>query len=147
MPKQLLRLVVYSMFVLPALAGGAPTDASKCGDASVQQQAATYRSYRMQRQRDPDLRTPQLSDWHGDMHKVMVRLGDGLAAQRARAMCVERLLGPPDEVRSPGQRHGTLVVAGGERHLVYWWRGGHDYLYLVVRDARVIQARWWFAYE
>jgi hypothetical protein len=139
----LASLLACSLFApLPAAEHAPP-----CGDAHMQELSATYRTYRSMRQRDPDLHTPELSDWNGDMHRVMEKLGDGLAAQRASTVCAEALLGPPDETRSSGQRHRTVEVARGEQHLVYWWRGGHDYLYLVVRGERVTQARWWFAYE
>jgi hypothetical protein len=77
----------------------------------------------------------------------MTDLGEQLESRHASARCVERLLGHPDEVRSAGDRHAGGVVEAGERHLVYWWRGGHDYLYLIVRAGRVSDARWWFAYE
>jgi hypothetical protein len=121
--------------------------ASPCGDAPLRELASIYRTYRALRQHDPDLHTPALSHWNGDMHHVMTQLGDGLAAQHASATCAQALLGPPDETRSSGQRHGTVLVGSAEKHLVYWWRGGHDYLYLVVREGNVTEARWWFAGE
>src|SRR5262249_23576845 len=118
-----------------------------CGSENLRELAATYRALRAQRQEHPDLRSPELTDWNGQMHRVMTDLGTQLAAEHASSRCVEHLLGPPDEVRSTREGHADVVVGRGEQHLLYWWRGGHDYLYLVVRAGRVSDARWWFAYE
>ncbi|CAK0745955.1 hypothetical protein CCP4SC76_1660005 [Gammaproteobacteria bacterium] len=60
---------------------------------------------------------------------------------------VNKLLGKPDEVFVGGSHHNSKVVPRGEKYLVYWWRGGHDYLYLVVRHGRVVRSAWWFAGE
>lgn len=145
--KLLMGILACSTFVFLPANGHAAERTAPCGDARLRELAATFLTYRTMQRRDPDLHTPELSDWSGDMHRVMAQLGDGLAAQLASAACVQTLLGPPDEMRSSGQRHGSVPVGRGEKHFVYWWRGGHDYLYLVMRDERVAQARWWFAGE
>ncbi|MFO1371861.1 MAG: hypothetical protein U1F42_05520 [Candidatus Competibacteraceae bacterium] len=81
------------------------------------------------------------------MHRLMVDLGQRIERERYSVRKVVRLLGKPDEIVAGGDRHGTIVVMQNERHLIYHWRGGHDYLYLTVRRGRVVRSRWWFAGE
>ena len=140
-------VAVVVAVVVVALQPAAARPASICGTPKAQALAASYRRYRAQKTANPDLRTPELSNWDGDMHRVMADLGVELAKSDATAECVERLLGPPDAVYTHGDRAYTGPVPTGECHLVYWWRGGHDVLYFVVRKNRVAAARWWFAYE
>ena len=84
---------------------------------------------------------------NGPAHRVFAevgsRLGDGTYTEHR----VVELLGAPDEIFYGEDSHATVHVPKGETHLVYWWRGGHDYLYFVVRDGRVVEDKWWFAGE
>ncbi len=96
---------------------------------------------------DVDRAKPELRNWKGPLHVLMSDVGDAIAARRCRGSKVRDLLGPPDEVVDGGGRHATVDVPRGETHWIYWWRGGHDYLYFVIRGGRVAEARWWFAGE
>ncbi len=51
-------------------------------------------------------------------------------------------------------RHAVLVAALAPHHrdpfdrlLVFYWRGGHDFLYFQVRGTRIVGHAWWNAGE
>jgi len=109
--------------------------------------AARFRAYRVELRRDTARERAELRDWNGPVHAVMADVGRRLEDRHCRVGEVYRLIGPPDETIRAGGRHNGTPVAPGESHLVYWWRGGHDYLYLIVRRGRVARSCWWYAYE
>ena len=115
--------------------------------ATLEELAARFRAYRVELRREPSETSPELRRWGGPVHDLWAemgdRLGDGTYAERR----VVELLGAPDEIFYGESRHATVDVPKGETHLVYWWRGGHDYLYFVVRDGRAVEGRWWLAGE
>ena len=88
-----------------------------------------------------------LRAWNGPLHKLMIDVADRIAKQQCRLSTIRKLMGPPDLIAESGGRHVMVDVPSGETHWVYWWRGGHDYLYFVLRAGRVAEARWWFAGE
>jgi hypothetical protein len=78
-----------------------------------------------------------LDRWGGRMHSVMVQLGQNLGTPGRGESDIKGLMGEPDSRRT---------VKGGT-HLIYLWRGWHDYLYFVCRNGKVKESRWYFAYE
>jgi len=117
------------------------------GDASLAELAARFRAYRVELRRDTAREHAELRDWDGPVHRVMADVGHRIEGGRYRVTQVYRLIGRPDKVVRGGDRHGGMAVPRDESHLVYWWRGGHDYLYLIVRRGRVVGSRWWYAGE
>lgn len=109
--------------------------------------AADYVRMRSERDGAPDERIPRLSDWGAAMHTTMSDLGERAVAERVRERRLVALLGEPDKIARSGDRHATVRVPPHEHHVLYWWRGGHDYLYFVIRRGRVADARWWYAGE
>ena len=110
---------------------------------STSELASRFRRYRLalrDRSGSPD---PQLRSWAGPVHAVMSELGERLGAAGQSSGQVVSLLGEPDEVLTTGRHHPALTVPPGCEHLVYWWRGGHDYLYFLSCDG-VIQSSHWF---
>lgn len=114
---------------------------------SLEELTSRFRAYRVELGREAAGAPPELRRWDGPVHRVWTevgaRLGDGTYTERR----VVELLGAPEEIYYGEGRHATVHVPAGETHLVYWWRGGHDYLYFVVREGRVVDDRWWFAGE
>jgi hypothetical protein len=108
--------------------------------------AVRYRRCRI-RLKTEDRHAPDLWNWDGELHAVMTELGESLADGSFNTSAVVRFLGDPDRIVHGGKWHSAIRVPDGETHLVYWWRGGHDYLYFVVRRGRVRAARWWYAGE
>lgn len=120
---------------------------TQAGSATLEQQAAQFRAYREALRKDTDRQKTELRHWNGPVHKLMSELGDRLELEHPSEKQVIKLLGKPDDVISGGKRHNGMLVPKNEKHLVYWWRGGHDYLFLVVRQGKIAEARWWYAGE
>jgi hypothetical protein len=112
--------------------------------AQLASQFCVYRNELRKEQQPP---RPELRDWKGPVHQLMSEVGECLQQGHYPAHQVLTLLGKPDELLAAGSRHNGVLVGRNESHWVYWWRGGHDYLYLIVRHGRVAQARWWYAGE
>lgn len=88
-----------------------------------------------------------LWNWGEAMHSLMTRLGERLGNGRYTERQVIALLGKPDQTLEAGRRSAIGKIPAGESRLVYWWRGGHDYLFFVVREGRVVKSDWWYAGE
>lgn len=88
-----------------------------------------------------------LRHWAGPLHEVMARLGEELGDGSHSEREVFELLGQPDHVKAQGSLHTGISVARGRTHLLYAWRGLHDYLYFVVESGAVLKAQWYFAGE
>lgn len=137
------RLVAAFSFVAVAVSASGITGAGE----PLATRSARCRAMRAEAVADVDRARPELRNWNGPLHMLMSDVGDAIAARRCRSSKVRELLGPPDEEVAGGGRHATVDVPRGETHWIYWWRGGHDYLYFVIRGGRVAEARWWFAGE
>ena len=89
----------------------------------------------------------KLRDWRGPMHEVMAELGRRLGSGGHTSKEIVGILGPPDEVVTSASDHTGQLLAEGETHLIYWWRGGHDCLYFIVIKGNVVAANWYRALE
>ncbi|MHC9543010.1 MAG: hypothetical protein AB9903_26160 [Vulcanimicrobiota bacterium] len=78
-----------------------------------------------------------LDHWGGRMHSVMVQLGQNLGTPGRGESDITGLMGEPDSIRT----------VKGDTHLIYLWRGWHDYLYFVCCNGKVKESRWYFAFE
>lgn len=96
----------------------------------------------------------ELSGAGGQLDNVLHELGEKLAKQHHAESEVTRLMGEPDAIKqageyqppSIGERHAT-VVPKNSRYLIYFWRGWHDYLYLVSTNGKITAAYWYYAGE
>jgi hypothetical protein len=140
--------VLFGMSLLALAAWGMlrafPADGDDGGLAKL---AAEFRAYREEMKQPPDMQRPELRKWAGPMHELMADLGERIGRGHYLQEQVVELLGPPNGVFGPGKRHHRADLEANETHLVYWWRGGHDYLYFVVKDGKVVEAKWWHAGE
>lgn len=119
---------------------------TKCPE-KIHDLASRFRRYRdALRHAGIDSR-PELRAWNGPVHKVMSELGEEIADRHCPLQQVLSLMGEPDATKSAGSHHNGEEVPSGQTHIIYWWRGGHDYLYFVVQDGVVVSARWWYAGE
>jgi len=98
--------------------------------------------------------------WGGKLHKVMTQLGELLGNPRYRKADICTLMGKPDKLvakdgseeslghyASIGSPYTPSQRDAKEEHLVYRWRGYHDYLYFVSYDSVIREAKWYFALE
>jgi hypothetical protein len=144
-----LALVVLVLFLaLPSLASTPPNSPPPpSSDISTAELAKRYQQYRKEMREGTDEVRAKLRDWRGPMHEVMAQLGERLGSGHHTSKEVIALLGPPDEVISASSRRSGQLFAEGETRLVYWWRGGHDYLYFIVIKDIVVSAKWYRALE
>ncbi len=118
------------------------------GDPTFEEMASRFREYRVELRREESREErPELRAWDGPVHALMSDLGRRIEKERLDSDRLIELLGEPDETIRAGAYHDGAPVPRGQAHLVYWWRGGHDYLYFVVRRGRVVESRWWYAGE
>lgn len=137
--------VIATLVAVPARAG-APMQAQD-NNSDIAILARDFSRYRARLKAAPDARDPELWNWGGPLHATMCRLGEELGNGTHTERDVRRAMGRPDKEFRGGAWTGVLWVPRDEKHLIYWWRGGHDYLYFVVKRGRVDSARWWSALE
>lgn len=106
-----------------------------------------FAQYRTRLRMSPHTHDADLWAWNGPFHTVMARLGQGLGDGAHTEREVQQLMGAPGRRFRGGEWTGALWVPSAETHLIYEWRGGHDYLYFIVKHGRVVGARWWLAGE
>lgn len=97
---------------------------------------------------------PDVDGWMGLKHRVMIELGSRLGTGECSRAEVIALLGEPDAIARPGDIAFDLVgrqaafPPGAEYELLlYYWRGGHDYLYFTAQGQSILGSGWWHAYE
>ncbi len=98
-----------------------------------------------------------LDSWDGRYHIVMVKLGDFLGNSKYTENDIINLMGEPDMIYNKEKEKPPHIMEkeykpGGyedidKEHLIYFWRGFHDYLYFVCQNGTVIYSDWYFAYE
>ena len=144
--RRLARVVLVVPLVVAPCATGAERSLAQDPCRNLDRQAERFRTARID-VREGGEQQARLRAWGGPLHRLMCEIGGCVAKKRLTDREVARLLGEPDEVVAGGKRHATVRVPVGERHWIYRWRGGHDYLYFVIRDRRVASSRWWLAGE
>lgn len=151
MQTPFLWLGTFALLIAACGCGRAPSPPGQGGrtraDDSLRELARRYRGYRQELKEDPSTAPPELRDWKGPVHDVMSRLGEGIAASRCSEGETLALLGPPDETFAEGEDYNGKPVPAGQKYLVYWWRGGHDCLCLVLQNGSVVASKWYHAYE
>jgi hypothetical protein len=105
---------------------------------------------------DKDLR-----DHGGKLHTVLFSLGTELGHPPYTKKIIAGCLGEPDAIRNDAQmerylgiyerelrKSGKAMPAKQDReYLVYYWRGGHDFLFFISEGGLIVDHGWWFAYE
>lgn len=86
--------------------------------------------------------------WGGRKQVLMCKLAEQLDQGEFSAEQLVALLGEPDQRIEPhGPGWQTISPKLGDLVLVYYWRGGHDYLYFMCEKGRVTGSSWWMAGE
>jgi hypothetical protein len=142
-----LALVLAGSFVLAtAPISGAVRAQCSQRDGFERLAAACRRDRRDVRDEGSPRRTA-LEAWDGPMHRSMVELAECAVRRRLARRDLVRSLGAADRVVKAGGTHQGIAVLAGQEHLIYWWRGGHDYLYFTVENGAVTGSDWWYAWE
>jgi hypothetical protein len=135
---------------------------SKCMNEKVSALASQYRELRERRQHLPkDKFDQELDDDRGRFHDVLYSLGVELGRSPYSKQNVIECLGEPDAIkksremgdylsiyrRELGKADRKLEEKPGREYLIYFWRGWHDFLFLIAEDSMMVDHGWWFAYE
>jgi len=92
-----------------------------------------------------------LDKWGGHKHQVMLSLGERLGDGTHAPGEMIALMGAPDEVLARGEAMFSNAYRGADprvrRLLVYYWRGGHDFLFFASDGSMVLASGWWAALE
>jgi hypothetical protein len=120
---------------------------TKTKQTSIDSLAQAYRSLREQHQKQKSGEfNKDLDAWNGRMHLVMEELGERLGTPGHTKNDIVSIMGKPDTVIvARGQEGKTPTI--GEIHLVYFWRGWHDYLFFICQKDTIMKADWYFAGE
>lgn len=113
---------------------------------STAELAKRFQKYRIAVQDPSSPLRPSFRDWRGPMHAVMSTLAERLGPGHSSKEVVA-LMGAPDQILRAGSNPHGHDVAPNEVHLLYWWRGGHDYLYFIARKGIIVSTHWWHAGE
>ncbi len=124
-------------------------------DESIEQLAADFRNKRsIAGHFSGGPWNPEVDQWMGRKHKLMIELGLRLGAGGCRKSQVNSLLGPPDQIARKGDRFFNLIMklpdysgstAVADEFMVYFWRGNHDFLFFASHDGVIINSDWWHA--
>lgn len=95
------------------------------------------------------------------MHRVLSSLGAELGRPPFTKKVIMECLGEPDAIKDDKRMsyfldiyRNELKKAGrkweeksGREYLIYYWRGGHDLMFFISEDGKIVDHGWWFAYE
>jgi len=103
----------------------------------------------------PGVFDKDLSGAGGRLQQVLSELGLQLGIPDYRREDIIRLMGQPDAVMRAGDyQPGSLghsatgsIISKEVEHLVYFWRGWHDYLYFISKNGTIQRTEWYFAGE
>lgn len=79
----------------------------------------------------------ELDKWNGKLHNIMIKLGENLGKPDYKCSDIINFLGDPDEIKKDIE----------EEHLIYYWRGKHDYLYFICKNGFIQKSEWYYSYE
>jgi hypothetical protein len=153
------------LFIAAAIASARADDSGNRCHGLDKDVATLVNEYRELRERYRQL--PQGTFDHdlqadgGKFHKVLYSLGERLGRPPYTKRTIVGCLGEPDAVKNGRQMGHFLDIyqreskkAGrkvlekpGRVYLIYYWRGGHDFLFFISEGGRIVDHGWWFAYE
>ena len=137
--------LLISFFVLLAKSGPLQLSAY-----SMEQLATRYRKLRREIESAPrdswtESQQQRLGHWGGEMHGVMAELGQRIKARQCTEAWVLSNLGEPNKSLKESDAHMGETVPAGQRWLIYYWRGEHDHLVIVLNGEKVSDTRWFMA--
>ena len=154
------RLVAYVVALF--LAGGPVVRANDSSDPNVATLARDYRELRAKRQQQlPGVRIKELDDSGGRLERTLSALGVALGHPPHTRREILKIMGAPDAIRRDREMANFLGIYERERrksapslkprrdrkYLIYFWRGGHDFLFFISEGGLIVDHGWWFAYE
>jgi hypothetical protein len=113
------------------------------------------------RQLPPGTYDRDLSDDGGKLHEVLFSLGVELGRPPYTKRDIVECLGEPDAIKNEKWMSNYLDIYNRElkksgrkvekkdnrEYLIYFWRGGHDFIFFISEAGMIVDHGWWFAYE
>ena len=99
---------------------------------------------------------PEADDWHGAKHTAMIKVAAFADDNEILETTLIELLGVPDLSVRENDKLLNLVKlqpdyedtqAESSVHLIYYWRGEHDFLFFEIDNGAVVQSGWWYSME
>lgn len=121
-----------------------------------------YKELRDKRRRLPEgTYDKDLRDFKGELHRVLYSLGIELGHPPYTKQIIVGCLGKPDAIKNGQQMSRFLDIYNRElrkagrkteekrdrEYLIYYWRGGHDFMFFINEGGMIVDHGWWFAYE
>jgi hypothetical protein len=121
-----------------------------------------YKELRERRHPLPDgIYDKDLRDHGGKLHRILSSLGTELGHPPSTKQLIVECVGEPDSIKNGRQMARFLGIHERElkkpgrqmrpkqdrEYLVYYWRGGHDFLFFINEGGLIVDHGWWFAYE
>jgi hypothetical protein len=121
-----------------------------------------YKELRERRRHLPDgAYDKDLRNHGGKLHRVLQSLATELGHPPYTKEIIVRCLGEPDAVHNEVEMARYLGIyerklrkarrepraQRGREYLIYYWRGGHDFLFFINEGGLIVDHGWWFAYE
>jgi len=109
--------------------------------------AKEYKALREQKKNQkPGEYCADLNAFKGKLHLIMDELGKRLGTPSCKEEDIKRKMGEPDTIWVEKQ-NPDIPLMPSEVHLIYLWRGWHDYLYFVSKEGVIQNSKWYFALE
>lgn len=160
--------MIISLVAILFLAGASPAQSKDSGDVCQERSQKIvalineYKELREKRRRLPEgSYDKDLRDDGGKLHRVLSSLGAELGHPPYTKQIIVGCLGEPDAVKNGRQMGRFLDIYHRERrkagrkieekrsreYLIYYWRGGHDFMFFINESGVIVDHGWWFAYE
>jgi hypothetical protein len=149
------RVIIRWLFLLIAVLLASCTT-MPANDNPINALAEQYKQLRARQKALPaGVFDKELNGSGGKLETVLAELGKQLGKPDYSQEDIIRLMGQPDEIMTAGDyQPATLgrdehagIIPTHETRLVYYWRGGHDYLYFISKDGIIQSAHWYAAGE
>jgi hypothetical protein len=162
--KRLITSLATILF-LASLSFTQSKDSSQACQGLNKKDAALVSQYKELRERRRQLPEgtydKDLSDDNGKLHRVLISLGEALGHPPFTKQIIVACLGEPDAINNGQQMSRFLDIYNREsrragrkvreprnpEYLVYYWRGGHDFMFFINEGGLIVDHGWWFAYE
>jgi hypothetical protein len=121
-----------------------------------------YKELRERSRQLPDgVYDKDLRDHDGKLHRVLSSLSIELGHPPYTKQLIVECVGAPDAIKNGKQMARFLEIYNQElrkagrkvekkrnrEYLIYYWRGGHDFMFFISEGGLIVDHGWWFAYE
>lgn len=163
-----MKHLITSLAAILFLAGISLAQSKDSGEGCQEQNPkvlaliSRYKELRDKRRQLPEgVYDKDLRDGDGRLRKVLYSLGVELGHPPYTKQIIVGCLGEPDAIKIGQQMSRFLDIYNRElrkagrkieekrdrEYLIYYWRGGHDFMFFINEGGTIVDHGWWFAYE